>query len=97
MFQPDEQTRTQLLSDAQPQNYKVNEYLDPGKGAERGPSIIDIGGDVVGGNRSLLRMAKYLDLIKNDSIALNEFQSSVRAFAQQTVCRFRWEMNSTFL
>ena len=78
---PDERTRMDLLSDAQPGNYDVDRYLDPGYGPENGPAVVDTGGDVAGGNRRLLRMLKNLELIGSDEIALSIFKDKMRLYA----------------
>jgi hypothetical protein len=78
---PDERTRMDLLSDAQPGNYDADRYLDPGYGPENGPAIVDTGGDVAGGNRRLLRMLKNLELIGSDETALAIFKDKMRLYA----------------
>jgi len=80
---PDEATRQQVLADAQPVRYDVDHYLDPGHGPERGPAIVDGGGDVAGGNRRLLRMMKYLELIQDDKVALAQFRAKMADYAQK--------------
>lgn len=83
----DEKKTKRVLGEAQPDNFRAGNYLDATNGPERGPSVLDSVGRVVGGNTRLLRLKKWLENISRISdpevrdVQMALFNESVRRFA----------------
>ena len=82
-----EKKTSKTLGEAEPSRFRYGLYLDPTRGPDRGPAILDAIGRVVGGNTRLLRMKKWLENIRRmgdteaREVQMSLFREEVRKFA----------------